>query len=178
MSIYIPGTIKKIDSYAFADCTSLSSVLFGYGVETIGVSAFENCTSLQKLCLPGSVTLLGGVSFKNSGVREVFIQEGLRCVDVGAFDGVPVEHVYYSGTEEEIVRQCQGAGYDEALLYEKKLLTITAMEKLMGKKQFNEVLGNYVEKPQGKPTLAPEEDKRPAIVNGTAEDDFAGEFND
>lgn len=84
----------------------------------------------------------------------------------------------YSGTEEEIVRQCEGAGYDEAMLYEKKLLTITAMEKLMGKKQFAEVLGNYVEKPQGKPTLAPEEDKRPAIVNGNAEDDFADEFDD
>lgn len=81
----------------------------------------------------------------------------------------------YSGTEEEIVKQCEGAGYDQSLLYERKLLTITAMEKLMGKKQFSEVLGAYVEKPAGKPTLAPEDDKRPAIVNNSAAEDFADE---
>ena len=81
----------------------------------------------------------------------------------------------YVGSEEEIVRQCEGAGYDQALLYERKLLTITNMEKLMGKKQFAEVLGAYVEKPEGKPTLAPESDKRPAITNNSAADDFADE---
>lgn len=81
----------------------------------------------------------------------------------------------YSGTEEEIVRQCEGAGYDRAMLYEHKLLGITGMEALMGKKQFNEVLGGYVEKPQGKPTLAPESDKRPAITGNSAVEDFADE---
>ena len=84
----------------------------------------------------------------------------------------------YVGSEEEIVRQCEGAGYDQALLYERKLLTITNMEKLMGKKQFAEVLGAYVEKPEGKPTLAPESDKRPAITNNSAAEDFADEFDD
>lgn len=81
----------------------------------------------------------------------------------------------YVGSEEEIVRQCEGAGYDQALLYERNLLTITNMEKLMGKKQFAEVLGAYVEKPEGKPTLAPESDKRPAITNNSAAEDFADE---
>lgn len=81
----------------------------------------------------------------------------------------------YVGSEEEIVRQCEGAGYDPALLYERKLLTITNMEKLMGTKQFAEVLGAYVEKPEGKPTLAPESDKRPAITNNSAAEDFADE---
>lgn len=84
----------------------------------------------------------------------------------------------YSGTEDEIVRQCEGAGFDHALLYETKLLTVSAMEKMMGKKKFAEVLENYIEKPPGKPTLAPESDKRPAIVNCTAADDFADEFDD
>lgn len=81
----------------------------------------------------------------------------------------------YSGTEEEIVRQCEGAGYDRALLYEHKLLGITGMEALMGKKRFAEVLGGYVDKPPGKPTLAPESDKRPAITGNSAAEDFADE---
>lgn len=81
----------------------------------------------------------------------------------------------YSGTEDEIVRQCEGAGYDRALLYEHKLLGITAMEGLLGKKQFAEILGGYVEKPQGKPTLAPESDRRPALTGNNAAEDFADE---
>ena len=81
----------------------------------------------------------------------------------------------YKGSEEEIVRQCEGAGYDRALLYEHKILGITAMESLLGKKQFEQILGGYVEKPQGEPTLAPESDKRPAITGNSAEEDFKNE---
>lgn len=44
-------------------------------------------------------------------------------------------------------------------------------EALMGKKKFEEVLGKYVTKPQGKPALVPESDKRPAI--NTAFEDFS-----
>lgn len=64
------------------------------------------------------------------------------------------------------------AGYNEAMIYEKKLLTLSAMEKLMGKKQFKATLedAGLVYKPQGSPTLAPESDKRPAF--NTANDDF------
>ncbi len=59
------------------------------------------------------------------------------------------------------------AGYDP---YEKKLLGITAMTSLLGKTKFNELLGGLMEKPQGKPTLVPESDKRQAL--NTAIDDF------
>ena len=60
------------------------------------------------------------------------------------------------------------AGYDP---YEKKLLGITAMSTLLGKKKFEELLGELVYKPPGKPTLVPESDKRPAM--NTAIDDFS-----
>lgn len=51
-------------------------------------------------------------------------------------------------------------GFDEALLYERKPITLSNAEKLVGKKQFTTLVGDYIEKPQGKPTLAPESDKR------------------
>lgn len=60
-----------------------------------------------------------------------------------------------------------GAGYDP---YEKKLMGITAMTSLLGKKKFEQLLGSLVYKPPGKPTLVPETDKRPAM--NTAQDDF------
>lgn len=52
------------------------------------------------------------------------------------------------------------------------LITLTAMEKLLTKKGFNEILGAHIEKPEGKPTLVLETDKRPAL--NTATTDFEG----
>lgn len=54
---------------------------------------------------------------------------------------------------------------------EHKLLGITAMEKLLGKKQFATLLSDLVERPQGKPVLVPASDKRPEMTN--AKNDFA-----
>jgi len=55
--------------------------------------------------------------------------------------------------------------------YEPEVLGITAMTKLLGgKKKFEEVLGDLVYKPRGKPVLVPESDKRKPM--NTAQDDF------
>ena len=47
------------------------------------------------------------------------------------------------------------------------------MQKLLGKKKFEELIGNYIDKPEGKPVLVPESDKRPALnKNKEAAEDF------
>lgn len=72
-------------------------------------------------------------------------------------------------TDETAVAQIvSGTGHDP---YEHKLLGITAMEKLLGKKQFATLLSDLVERPQGKPVLVPASDKRPEMTN--AKNDFA-----
>lgn len=53
----------------------------------------------------------------------------------------------------------------EEMLWEKKPLTLAQVEKMIGKKDFAESVGKYVVKAPGKPTLAKESDKRPAIMN-------------
>jgi hypothetical protein len=63
------------------------------------------------------------------------------------------------------------AGFDP---YEHKVLGVTAMQKLLGKSRFDELLASYIEKPQGKPTLVLASDIRPAM--STATDDFAEDF--
>jgi len=57
------------------------------------------------------------------------------------------------------------AGYDEAVIYERNLITLTNMEKSFGKKNVGEILGDLIYKPPGNPTLAPAKDKRPAYVS-------------
>lgn len=63
----------------------------------------------------------------------------------------------------------QAAGIDEAILYERKPLTLAAVEKLLGKKQFAELCGTHIIRPMGKPTLAPESDKRPPYSRAAAD---------
>ena len=56
-------------------------------------------------------------------------------------------------------------GIDECLLWERKPLTLAQVEKVVGKKRFTELVGTMVVKTPGKPTLATESDKRPAVNN-------------
>ena len=74
-------------------------------------------------------------------------------------------------SEAAVAATVEGAGFDP---YERKVLGVTAMQKLLGKTRFEELLAPYIEKPQGKPTLVPESDKRPAM--NTAKNDFMEEF--
>ena len=60
------------------------------------------------------------------------------------------------------------AGYDP---HEHKLLGITAMTSLLGRKKFDVLLGGLTCKPEGKPVLVPVSDKRNEL--NTAADDFA-----
>ena len=70
--------------------------------------------------------------------------------------------------ENAVAFAVKDAGFDP---YEKKLLGITAMTSLLGKKKFEELLGGMITKPPGKPTLVSKSDKRPAMKN-TAQEDF------
>ena len=62
--------------------------------------------------------------------------------------------------QDAAIQAVIAAGYDEALVYDRKPKSLSELEKLMGKKEFAEKIGSYVIKPQGKPTLAPASDKR------------------
>lgn len=74
---------------------------------------------------------------------------------------------------DEVAKRLVDAGIAEAVIYERSLLGITAMEKALGKKQFGELVGDLVVKPTGKPTLVRETDKRSALSSAaSAAEDF------
>lgn len=67
-----------------------------------------------------------------------------------------------------IAAQLIAKGYEEDSFYPRKLIGIGALEKYLGKKDFQKLLGEYVIKPVGKPTLVPESDNRPALHSAEA----------
>lgn len=70
----------------------------------------------------------------------------------------------------------QEAGYAEALLYNRVPVSLTEAEKLISREDYEQILSRYVQKPKGKPTLAPEEDRRPAYQPAvSAEEAFGGD---
>ena len=58
----------------------------------------------------------------------------------------------------------EDAGVPAEVMYERKPLTLAALEKVVGKKAFAEAVGDFIVKTPGKPALVPENDKRPAIT--------------
>lgn len=78
---------------------------------------------------------------------------------------------------DKVVEILTGAGYDKAVLYKAPELNgITALQSIVGKKNLESLIGDYIIKPPGAPTLVPNSDKRPAI-NGAAvyNDDYKEE---
>ena len=75
--------------------------------------------------------------------------------------------------EEAVAKAAEENGYRD--IYRKALINLGEMERLMGKKRFNEILGAYIVKPAGKPTLVPVSDKRPAITVNDVKVDFKEE---
>jgi hypothetical protein len=74
-------------------------------------------------------------------------------------------------SQDEVARTLIHAGIPEAIIYERKLLGLTAMEKVLSKKTFNELLSGLIITPQGKPALVPIDDKRSEL--NSASKDFA-----
>lgn len=76
--------------------------------------------------------------------------------------------------EQDVINAVTAAGYTD--IYKQSLIGISDMEKLLGKKVFAELLSELIEKPQGKATLVPANDKRQTLkINNTAEADFKEE---
>ena len=69
---------------------------------------------------------------------------------------------------DAVAKKLLEAGVEEPLIYERSLRGITAMEAVLGKKRFNELLGDLIVKPSGKPTLVPESDKRLALSSAAS----------
>ena len=108
-----------------------------------------------------------------SDIKEYALRQAVSGKDWAGFKLVEGRSNRRYTNEAAVVQAVSKAGFDP---YERKLLGITAMQKLLGKSRFEELLSAYIEKPQGKPTLVPMSDKRPAMnKSAEAANDFKEE---
>ena len=84
----IPDSVTSIDSEAFYQCSSLSSVTIPDSVTSIGSSTFPGCTSLSSVTIPDSVTSIGSSTFYNcTSLSSVTIPDSVTSIGVDAFHG-------------------------------------------------------------------------------------------
>ena len=106
-------------------------------------------------------------------VREYALQQALNGVEYDGWKVVEGRSNRKYINETAVADAVKQAGFDP---YEHKVLGITAMTKLLGKANFEKLLGCFIEKPKGTPTLVPMSDKRPAMNKAAdAADDFKEE---
>lgn len=89
------------------------------------------------------------------------IYENLKIPGYKLVEGRSVRTIFDVDSVKEKLRT---SGFsEEDYMKPRELLGITALEKNIGKKLFNDICGQYIVKPQGKPVLAVATDKRPAL---------------
>lgn len=76
-------------------------------------------------------------------------------------------------TDKAVAAQLlEEVGLDREEIYKTELISVSAAEKLLGEETLYKIAGNYIQKPEGKPTLATLNDKRPALELRTPADVF------
>ena len=109
-----------------------------------------------------------------SDLEEYALSQALAGEEVPGWKAVEGRSVRAFTDQDAAFDALIKQGVAESLLYERKPITLSTAEKLVGKARFAEVCGPWISKPQGKPTLVPATDKRPAITNQiTAAEAFA-----
>lgn len=105
-----------------------------------------------------------------NAIEEHALNEALGGKNWAGFKLVAGRSVRVYSDADKVVEALRAGGIEDALIYERKLVGISGMEKAIGKKRFAELTDGLIIKPQGKPTLVPESDKRQEL--NSVEEDF------
>lgn len=104
-------------------------------------------------------------------VKEHALKEALKGTNYKGYKLVEGRSLRCYGVEEkEIIDVLKDNGYVDEEIYDKELKSISKLEKALGKSKVKQLIGEYIVKPPGKPTLVADTDERPAI--GSALNDF------
>ncbi|TQI66236.1 DUF2800 domain-containing protein [Clostridium sp. KNHs216] len=108
------------------------------------------------------------------GLKEYALSACLEGKEIPGWKAVEGRSSRSWDNQDEAFNVLSTGGIDEAMLWHREPYTLAQIEKDLGKKTFNDLVGTHVVKSPGKPALAPESDKREAItLKPSAEEDFA-----
>ncbi|KGN98416.1 hypothetical protein HQ36_02035 [Porphyromonas gingivicanis] len=131
--------------------------------EVVQMSSDPKLLSPEELAT-NVLPLLPTVKTWLSSVEDYALQQALSGVSLPGWKVVEGRSIRKITDQTAVANALTAEGYTlEDVCKPMELRTITDLEKLVGKKQFAGLCGDFVEKPQGKPTLVPENDKRPAF---------------
>ena len=87
-SVTIPNSVTSIGNSAFSSCSGLTSVTIPNSVTSIGSSAFNGCSGLTSITIPNNVTSIGSSAFSScSGLTSVTIGNSVTSIGSEAFKG-------------------------------------------------------------------------------------------
>lgn len=95
-----------------------------------------------------------------NAVREYALSAALEGRKIAGWKVVEGRSARKFADDDAVCARVSAAGFDP---YEKKMLGVTALEKLLGRKDFRNLLADLVVRQAGKPVLVPESDKRPEM---------------
>lgn len=95
-----------------------------------------------------------------SDVKEFALEQALKGEEFQGFKVVEGRSNRKWSSEDDVAKVLIGQGFQENIIYTKKLDGISKIESSIGKKEVQRLLGDYIVKPVGKPTLVPITDKR------------------
>ena len=82
----IPNSVISIGTYAFEDCSSLTSLTIPNSVLSIGYMAFRGCSGLTSLTIPNSVISIGSYAFRDcSSLTSLTIPNSVTSIGDAAF---------------------------------------------------------------------------------------------
>lgn len=123
---------------------------------------------MESIILPQIATIKTWLA----GIEEFALQQALSGVEYSGYKIVAGRSVRKITDPEAVMSLLADNGFArESYTKPTELRSIGDLEKLIGKKRFAELCADHIDKPQGKPTLVPDSDKRPAF--NAAADDFS-----
>ena len=165
------GSYKAGDHCRFCRAKHLCKALAEYNLEYTEPEMLSS-ELLSDEDIAAILTRADGIRKWLTSIEEYAFTEALNGKKWEGFKLVEGRSNRAYSDADAVAEALINGGVDPALIFDKKLKTITALEKDLGKKSFNELVGELIIKPAGKPTLVPESDKRPEwnSADGAVED--------
>ncbi len=87
-SVTLPGTVTRIESAAFINCTGLTTLTIPDAVTRIGSEAFMGCTGLTSVAIPDAVTRIGSRAFAEcTSLASLTLPNALTSISISVFEG-------------------------------------------------------------------------------------------